>query len=257
MPFGRAGGVSRSCPGFVSEYPGQFLLPLPLVEPIHNPSPVQDQQPQNKGRIIRLVPASPSLPPHKGCLQAGRRKKHPPSPAGSHVVPTGAGGSRTGKRLPSGLQAQHPTSARLQKPGKQIWVPPSLCPTPRCCAAAGSENTIKIMSCCLSIINDQNKFTALCLITLLDFHLNICKEMGPHSTSLSDGCKCCICRERPGGTRPTFTGKVLFSCCRTKQQQGEEEKLGRDEISPISAMCSCLDAAEHLQPQLSICYLCS
>lgn len=33
-------GVSRSCPGFVSEYPGGFLLPLPLGEPIHGPSPV-------------------------------------------------------------------------------------------------------------------------------------------------------------------------------------------------------------------------
>lgn len=65
-----------------------------------------------------------------------------------------------------------------------------------------------------------------------------------------------FCRESPGGTGPTFTGKVLFSCRRTKQQQGGEEKLGRDEISPVSAMCSCLDAAEHLQPQLSTCCLC-
>lgn len=38
---------------------------------------------------------------------------------------------------------------------------------------------------------------------------------------------------------------------------GGEEKLGRDEISPVPALCSCLDAAEHLQPQLSTCCLCS
>lgn len=163
-----------------------------------------------------------------------------------------------GKRLPSGPQAQHPSSAGLQKPGKRIWVPPSPCPAPRCCAAAGSENTIKIMSCYLSIINDQNKFAAPRLITLPDFHLNICKETGPHPESLSDGCKCCILQREPRRNWPNFywENAFLLPQDQTAAGGGGEEKLGRDEISPVPALCSCLDAAEHLQPQLSTCCLC-
>lgn len=66
------------------------------------------------------------------------------------------------------------------------------------------------MSCCLSIINDQNKFAALRLITLPDFHLNICKEMGPHPASLSDGCECCILQREPGRNWPNFYWESAF-----------------------------------------------
>lgn len=172
---------------------------------------------------------------------AGRQDPLPAAPARSISRPD-LGSWKEQHGAPFGLSDE---PARCSNTGKQFGPPPGSLPSPHRCAAAGSENVIKIVSCYLSIINDQNKFTALCLITLPDFHLNIWKEMAPWSMSLSDECKGCICggRGSPEEPSPTFNGKVLFSCCRTELQQREEKQLGTAEISSESVMCSCLDAA--------------
>ena len=112
--------------------------------------------------------------------------------------------------------------------GNRFGFPLGLLPSPHRCAAAGSENTIKIVSCYLSIINDQNKFTALCLITLPDFHLNICKEMGPRSMSLSDECKCRICTEpAQENLAQLLMGKCFSPAAGPSCSRGRKRSLGQ------------------------------
>jgi len=101
---------------------------------------------------------------------------------------------------------------------------PELIAIPACCAAAGSEYAIKIMSCYLSIINDQNKFAALCLITRPDFHLNICTAMASRSESLRDECSAAYAEPRRNCS--CFTGKELLCLLRAKLQQRKEKEPG-------------------------------
>lgn len=260
---------------------------------IHNPSPMQDPQPQPNGGIICSFLDKPRLLLRKGCLQVtGRQEEAPADPwgltQGAHSLPAplrgppqhcsscrDAAGCRVRiqpRRLQhlTGLCARapkphsvfsmeaalsasgspaHPMNgtdlgsweeqhqglprlsdepARFSNMGNGFGFPLGLLPSPHCCAAAGSENTIKIVSCYLSIINDQNKFTALCLITLPDFHLNICKEMGPRSMSLSDECKCCICRETAqGNLAQLLMGKCFSPAAGPSCSTGRKRSLGQ------------------------------
>ena len=162
----------------------------------------------------------------------------PPAPAAPHQLHEPDQGCWKERHRGSAGLPDEP--ARPSDMGKGFGFPRGLLPSPHRCAAAGSENTIKIVSCYPSIINDQNKFTALCLITLLDFHLNICKEMSPRSTSLSDERKRRIRRETAQESpAPRLMGKCFSPAAGLNCSRGRKRSLGQ--MNSISVMYSCLD----------------